>query len=412
MTDLPAFASGPLPSGPLPSGALSGVRIVDTSGVAAGPFGTMLLADLGADVIKVERPGRGDDSRRLDVNYRGGESGYYLGINKNKRSIALDLADPDDRGVLDGLLARADVFVESFRPGRADKLGLGFDAVHARHPALVYCSVKGYGRVGPSAALPGYDLLAQAVGGLMDITGEADGPPARSGAPVADLATGIYAALGILAALRHAERTGEGQHLTVSLVGSALSLLAPYTVSAAFGTPFRRCGSAHSTIAPYQAFQGRDEAYFIVAAANDSLWSRLCVAIGLDPDRLDPRFASNEGRARHRGEGEATLQAVFSTRDADHWVGVIRAAGVPTCRVETLGEALASEEWRANGYLADVAHPTAGEVPVVVAPLQLSRTPVTVRSYPPRLDEHGTQIRGEAAASSASAFDAGGGTAG
>lgn len=381
------------PQLPSRQGPLAGLKIVDCSGVAAGPFGSMLLADLGADVVKVERPVHGDDTRRMDVNYRGGESGYYLGLNKNKRSIALSLADDEDRRTLLGLIDWCDVFIEGFRPGQREKLGIDYASLSARSPRLVYCSIKGYGSVGESSDLPGYDLLAQATSGLMDITGEPHEGPSRLGSPVVDLATGIYAALGIVCAVRHAEHTGQGQHITVSLVGSAISLLAPYTVSSAFGTDIRRCGSAHSTLAPYQAFQDRDGTYFVVAVANDSLWQRTCAALSLGPLAADPRFITNQARAQRQNEVAAVLGDLFRAGTAEHWVTTLRRAGVPACLVNTLPQMLGSDEWRANGYLVDLPHPTAGQIPVVVAPLQMSQTPVTVRSPPPLLNEHEAELR-------------------
>jgi crotonobetainyl-CoA:carnitine CoA-transferase CaiB-like acyl-CoA transferase len=375
------------------TGPLAGLKVLDLSQVAAGPLGTMILGDLGADVVKVERPGVGDDTRHMDVSYREGQSGYFLGLNKNKRSIVLDLKAPEDLATALALCGWADIVVQSFRNGVAAKLGLGYEAVRAVNPQIIYCSVSGFGSKGPMRNDSAYDLSAQALTGLMDITGEPDGNPAKCGAPIADVSTGLFSVIAILAALRDRDRTGQGQHVEVSLVGSALTLLAPYMASAALGTPFRRVGGAHNTLAPYQTFGGSDGEFFVVAVANDRLWQRLCIVVERPDLAADERYATNASRSKHRAELAADLQAFFGTRPAQEWVTLLKSADVPSCRVLTLADVLVEPHYRDNSYIVDVEHPTAGPIASVMTPIEFSRTPVSVRLPQPLLNEHEDEIR-------------------
>jgi formyl-CoA transferase len=375
------------------SGALQGLKVLDLSQVAAGPLATMVLGDMGADVVKVERPGVGDDTRRMDVSYRGGESGYFLGLNKNKRSIVLDLKDPADHATALRLCAWADVIVQSFRAGVVESLGLGYEDAKRVNPSVIYCSVSGLGGTGPRSREAAYDLTAQAMTGLMDITGAPDGDPVKCGAPIADVTTGLFAVIGILGALQHRTATGEGQKVDVSLVGSALALLSPYMSSAAMGTEFRRVGGAHNTLAPYQTFLGADGRYFVVAVANDRLWQRLCAALDRPDLGDDTRFATNAERSRHRAELSELLRAHFAAKPSDHWITLLQKSDIPVCPVLGLRDVLAEPFYRESGYIVDVPHPTVGDIAAVLTPIALSRTPVEVRRPQPRLNEHDKEIR-------------------
>jgi crotonobetainyl-CoA:carnitine CoA-transferase CaiB-like acyl-CoA transferase len=374
-------------------GPLAGVKVLDLSHIASGPFATMLLGDLGADVIKVERPGQGDGSRQMDISIQaGGESGYFLGLNKNKRSIALDLATSDGVAAVRSLAAGADVFIENFRPGAADRLGLGYAEIAGLRPDIVYCSITGFGSVGPLRDAIAYDIIGQAMSGIMSITGDSDRPPAKCGAPIADLTSGLFAAIGVLAALQHRARTGKGQHVSASLLGSATALVSSYVTSQALGTPFDRVGSAHNTLAPYQAFRGKDGSYFIVAAGNDRFFRNLVAELSRPDLAEDPRFDTNSHRTSNRDVLAAELQREFDRAPAEQWLSRLESAGVPVGPIYEIGDLASLEQLRVNGYIADVDHPSVGVLPVVLTPLTFSATPVSVRRPPPRLDQHRSDI--------------------
>jgi crotonobetainyl-CoA:carnitine CoA-transferase CaiB-like acyl-CoA transferase len=375
------------------SGPLAGVRVLELAAIAAGPLGSMLLADMGAEVIKVEKPGGGDDTRTMDVNYRAGESGYFLGLNKNKRSIVLDLKDAREREIVYRLAREADVVVQSGRRGVAEHLGVDPARLCELNPRLVYCSITGFGSRGRMSDRPAYDVIAQAVSGILDITGEEGGPPVKPGPPIADLATGLLTALAVCAALVERSVSGRGQAVEVSLAGGALAMLAPFLASQALGSGFKRVGHAHNTLAPYQAYLGSDGRYFVLAVANDHLFGLLCELLELTPLVADARFETNAGRAANRAELNEYLVPVFATAAAGTWVERLTSVGVPATLIATLEEAIADPDFFANGYLTRVAHPAAGEVPVLLAPMRFERTPVGVRRPPPRLDEHGAEIR-------------------
>lgn len=373
-------------------GPLTDIKVLDLTRVASGPFATMLLADMGADVIKIERPGRGDDSREMDVSFSGKESGYYLGLNKNKRSIAVDLQSREGVEFILALAAQAEVVVENFRPGVADRLGVGYEAVRAIRPDVIYCSITGFGGRGPRRDDTAYDIIAQAMSGIMAITGDSDRPPAKCGAPIADLTSGVFGALGVVAALHHRDRTGEGQHVGASLLGSTAALLSSYITSHGIGTPFHRVGSAHNTLAPYQAFAGADGKFFILAAGSDGFWRKVTTVIGRDELADDARFVTNADRARRREELAALLQEIFSGRPADEWIRIFHEADVPVSPIFELAEMIEEPQMRENGYIVDVQHPTVGSLPMMVNPLTFSSTPVSVRTPPPLLDEHRDEI--------------------
>ncbi|MFC7895724.1 CaiB/BaiF CoA transferase family protein [Streptomyces sp. NPDC057381] len=367
--------------------ALRGVRIADFSRVLAGPYATMLLADLGAEVVKVERPGTGDDTRAwrppADAS---GTSTYFLGVNRNKRSVTLDLATDEGRDRARELIAGADVVVENFRPGTMEKLGLGHEELRAADPRLVYCSVTGFG-TGAGAALPGYDLLVQAVGGLMSVTGEPAGEPTKTGVALVDVITGLHATVGILAALRHRERTGEGQLVEVSLLGSLLSAMANQASGyLAAGVVPGRLGNAHPSIAPYETFHTADRP-IALAVGNDRQFAALATLLGVPELAGDPRFRTNPDRVAHRGELRPLLQDRLRTRGADHWAGVLPTAGVPAGPVNALDEAFAYA-----GRLGVEAVVDVGGTRQVAHPIRLAATPARYRLAPPELGEHTAEV--------------------
>jgi crotonobetainyl-CoA:carnitine CoA-transferase CaiB-like acyl-CoA transferase len=364
------------------AGPLDGLLVADFSRVLAGPFAAMTLGDLGADVIKVERPGGGDDTRAWGPPWHGSDATYYLGLNRNKRSVALDLSNPDDRELARALGERADVLIESFRPGLMTSWGLGGDALRERNPRLVSCSITAFGSSERAAALPGYDLLLQAMGGLMSVTGEADGPPLKVGAAVVDLVCGLLAVAGIEAAIVECERTGAGRHVEVSLLDSVLTTLLNQGSGwvSAGAEPTRR-GNRHPSITPYETYEAADRP-FALAVGNDRLFGRLCEAIGLPELPGDERFATNTARLAHRDALDAALGAVFATQPAGRWIERLRAANVPVGPINSVSEAYALAE-------------SLGLEPILEADgVPLARPPVgTLRRRPPALDEHGDEIR-------------------
>ncbi|HEX9940045.1 MAG TPA: CoA transferase, partial [Longimicrobium sp.] len=328
----------------MPHGPLAGLRVLDLSRVLAGPLCTMILGDLGADVVKVERPGTGDDTRTWGPPWSEGpdgrESAYYLCVNRNKRSVAADLKTEEGRALVRRLARDADVLVENFAPGTMERAGLGWDDLSADNPRLVWCTITGYGAEGPEVGRPGYDFSVQARAGWMAITGEPGGAPNKVGVAVVDVLTGQNAALAILAALRERDAGGQGQRVEVSLFDSALAGLVNVTQAALVtGREPVRWGNAHATIVPYQTFDAADRA-IVVAVGNDAQWRRLCEALGADALLADARFATNPGRIEHRAEVSAALAEIIRGGTAAEWLGVLETAGVPCAPVQTVGEAL------------------------------------------------------------------------
>jgi crotonobetainyl-CoA:carnitine CoA-transferase CaiB-like acyl-CoA transferase len=366
------------------AGALSGIVVADFGRVLAGPYMTMLLADLGADVIKIERPGSGDDTRAWGPPFADGEATYFLGVNRNKRSVSLDLTDPEDLAAARAIVDRADVLVENFRPGTMERLGLGHEEVRRTNPGLVYCSVTGFGTA-EGARLPGYDLLVQAMGGLMSVTGEPGGPGTKAGVALVDVVTGLHAGLGILAALRHRERTGEGQRVEVSLLGSLLSALT--NQAAAYlgaGVVPRALGNRHPSIAPYEVFEARDRP-LVLAVGTDRQFRALCERLGRPELAGDERFATNTARVAHREELVAALAGPLGTRTADAWFEELTAAGVPCGPINDLAAAFALAD--RLGLDAHVP-PSAAGPGQVAHPIRFGATPPSYRAAPPRLGEH------------------------
>ncbi|MET7394316.1 CoA transferase [Dactylosporangium sp. NPDC005572] len=369
-----------------PPGPLSGLLVADFSRILAGPYATMLLADLGAEVIKVEGPG-GDDTRTWMPPVRDGVSTYYLGINRNKRSIALDLRDPEDLAVAQALAARADVLIENFKPGGLARFGLDYATVSAGNTGIVYASISGFGS-GAGAALPGYDLMVQAISGLMSLTGDPDGPPYRAGISVFDVMAGLHASIGILAALRHRDATGSGQHVEVNLLSSALSGLVNHSSGyVAGGTVPFRMGNAHPSLFPYEPLPTAD-GELIVIAGNDGQFRKLCQVLDLEHLVGDPRFEHNQDRTANREALRPYLVERLATRTKDEWFRDLTAAGVACAPINTIdgGVRLADELGLDPVVLA-------GGVPGIRNPIRFSGTAARYELPPPDLDEHGEEIR-------------------
>jgi crotonobetainyl-CoA:carnitine CoA-transferase CaiB-like acyl-CoA transferase len=379
-----------------PRGPLHGVRVLDLSRVLAGPLCTMVLGDLGADVLKVERPGTGDDTRTWGPPWAEGpdgrEAAYYLCVNRNKRSVAADLKSQEGRALVRRLARDADVLVENFAPGMLDGWGLGYADLSRDNPGLVFCTITGYGSGGPQAGRPGYDFAVQARAGWMAVTGDPFGAPTKAGVAIVDVLTGQNAAIAILAALRERDASGRGQRVEVALFDSAVAGLINVTQAALVtGAEPRRWGNAHPTIVPYQAFDAADRT-FVVAVGNDAQWRKLCEAIGADDLGSDARFATNPGRIEHRAEVVGTLSDRFRARPAAEWLAMLEAAGVPCAPVQSVREALADPVLTERDGLWPMQGATFGEVPTVASPLRLSRTPASLRAPAPALGEHTDEV--------------------
>jgi formyl-CoA transferase/CoA:oxalate CoA-transferase len=374
---------------------LDGLLVIDFSRVLAGPYCTMQLADLGARVVKIEQPGRGDDTRAWGPPFVGRESAYFLSVNRNKESLALDLKHPHARPILDALLARADVVVENFRPGTMARLGLGYEAIAARHPRIVYCSISGFGQTGPRRAEAGYDAMMQAEGGLMSITGAAGGPPFRLGVAIGDIATGMFAVQGILAALFARERgapRGRGQHVDIAMLDSVTALLT-YQASIAFSTRETptRMGNRHPSIAPYDTFTAAD-GDFVLSVGNDEQFLRLSRVLGRPWLAADPRFATNADRVGSYDALRDELAPLLGSWTRADLLKALTAAGVPSGAVRTITEALADPQLAAREMIVPLEHLTAGPIRVLGTPLKLSETPAAVRTPPPSLGQHTASI--------------------
>jgi crotonobetainyl-CoA:carnitine CoA-transferase CaiB-like acyl-CoA transferase len=368
------------------AGPLSGLLVADFSRILAGPYASMLLADLGAEVVKVESPG-GDDTRTWMPPVRDGEATYYLSVNRNKRSVALDLKDEHDAGLARELASRADIVLENFRTGGLARFGLDYETVAAANPGVVYASITGFG-TGGGAALPGYDLIVQAIAGLMSLTGAADGPPYRAGISVFDVMSGLHATIGVLAALHSRQSTGRGQHVEVNLLSSALSGLVNHSgaVVAAGVTP-ARMGNSHPSLFPYDLMPTAD-GELIITAGNDRQFRKLCEVLGVPELAEDPRFVLNKDRTANRDELRPLLEERLRTRTKDEWFRDIIAAGVPCGPINTVNDGVA---FATELGLDPVVEP--GGVPSIRNPITFSKTPARYELPPPRLDEHGAEIR-------------------
>ena len=379
---------------------LSGIKVLDLSRVLAGPWSTQILADFGADVVKVEAPGRGDDTRAwgspipaLDPSQPvAGESAYYLSTNRNKRSLAIDLADLKGADLIRKLAAEADIVVENFKVGGLKRYGLDYQTLSAINPRLIYCSITGFGQDGPYADWPGYDFVAQAMGGMMSITGEADGPPIKTGVAVADLSTGLYATISILMALRHAEQTGQGQHIDWSLLDTQLAMLAnqgsSYLVS---GQSPSRMGNSHPTVVPYQVFDAADGP-MVVAVGNDGQFKILCKVLGVPDLATDPRFVTNVDRMANRDALEAILQDLIGQRQGAELITALTDAGAPAGPVNSVKQALDDPFVEARQAVHHFTRQDGYQIPTIAYPAKLSRTPAAYDRAPPRLGEHTDEV--------------------
>jgi crotonobetainyl-CoA:carnitine CoA-transferase CaiB-like acyl-CoA transferase len=384
------------------AGALSHLRILDLSRVLAGPWAGQLLADLGAEVLKVEKPEEGDDTRRWGPPFlkdRDGrdsqESAYYLSANRGKRSLAIDFTRPEGQELIRKLVAGCDVVLENFKVGGLAKYGLDYAALKAIKPDLVYCSITGFGQDGPYAQRAGYDFLVQGMGGLMSLTGAPDGEPMKVGVALTDIFTGMYAGVAILAALAHRDRTGQGQHIDLALLDVQVAVLANQASNYLVGGVIpRRLGNSHPNIVPYQAFATRD-GHVILAVGNDSQFQRFCAVAGCPELAEDPRFATNAARVAHRDLLVPLLQDALSTRLSADWIAVLEAAGVPCGPINTLAEVFENPQLRHRGMVAHMAHPVSGAVDLVANPIRLSETPVAYDRPPPQLGADTAAVLGD-----------------
>ncbi|HEV7371382.1 CaiB/BaiF CoA-transferase family protein [Arenibaculum sp.] len=387
------------------TGPLTGIRVLDMTRVLAGPSATQVLGDLGADVVKVERPGQGDDTRRWGPPWlddgeasaggegAGGESAYFLSANRNKRSLTLDFTSAEGQALARRLAGRADVLVENYKVGTLARYGLGWDQLRADHPGLVYCSITGFGQTGPYAPRAGYDFLVQAMGGIMSLTGEPEGEPQKIGVGIADLMTGMYALVAILAALRHRDLTGVGQHVDMALLDTQvawLSYAGQYYLTSGEVTP--RTGNAHPTIVPYEAFAASD-GHVILAVGNDAQYRRFCGFAGRPDLADDPRFATNEARVRNRGVLVPILREVIAGHPRRHWIEGLEKLHVPCSPINRVDQVFADPQVRARGMEIGMPHPGASDpVRLIGSPMKLSETPVSYRAPPPLLGQHTDEV--------------------
>jgi crotonobetainyl-CoA:carnitine CoA-transferase CaiB-like acyl-CoA transferase len=370
---------------------LQGLRVIDLTRVLAGPFCTMMLGDMGAEVIKIEEPGQGDETRGW-APFIDGWSTYFLGVNRNKKSVVLDLKDPQDADALRRLIAKADVLVENFKPGSLANLGFSYSDVSRLNPRIVYCSISGYGQTGPRAGLSGYDVIIQGESGLMDVTGQPDGPPTRVGIAITDYFAGLYAIQGILLALIERQQTGHGQYVDIALFDSLLSALSlPVGIHFATGQSPQRMGNDHPSIAPYETLRARN-GFIIVAAGNPRLWTQLCIAIGAEHLVDDPRFENNTERLRHRTELKRELETRFQQFTLDELIKRLQAHNVPCGQVRSIADALADPQVAAREMVIAIEHPDLGTINNLGNPVKLSASPAEVRLPPPRLGEHTDEV--------------------
>lgn len=385
------------------AGPLAGLRVLDLSRIMAGPSATQILGDLGADVVKVERPGVGDDTRKWGPPYledadgkETSESAYYLSANRNKRSIALDFGDPDDLATALKMAKKADIIVENYRVGTLAKYGLDYETLREVNPGLIYCSITGFGQTGPYAHRAGYDFLIQAMGGIMSITGEPDGMPMKVGTAIADLMTGMYSVTGILAAVNHRHSTGEGQHVDMSLLDCQVAWLAnaaQYFLTS--GAPPARLGNGHPVIVPYQAFNAADGA-FILAVGNDLQFGNFCRAADCPHLAENEDFARNTDRVRNRDALIAELEPILASKTRAEWMTLLEAAGVPCGPINRIDEVFTDPQVVARGMTGRIDHPLSPEaITLLQSPIKLSKTPTETRLPPPLCDQHRDEILGE-----------------
>jgi len=371
---------------------LDGIRVVDLTRVLSGPYCTMQLGDLGAEVIKVERPGEGDDTRAFAPPFQGDQAAYFLSVNRNKRSLTLDMKTERGKEILWRLIDTSDVLVENFRPGAMDRLGLGYEAVKARRPSMVYCSISGFGDTGPQKDRPGYDVIVQGEAGIMDVTGPRDGAPYKVGVAIGDLVSGLTAAQGILAALLTRKSTGRGQHVRISMYEAVAALLTfNASIFFATGNSPRRRGNEHPTIVPYETFEAAD-GWINLGVANDELWQRFCTAADRPELKTDSRFAKASDRVRNREVLVPIVKDIVRERSREEWLKRLDKAGVPSGAIRTVGEVCESELLKARDMIAEMQHASAGVVKGIKSAMHLSETPLLDYASPPKLGEHTREI--------------------
>lgn len=373
------------------SGLLEGVRVLDFTRVLAGPYAAMVLGDLGAQVIKVELPGQGDEARGFGP-FQQGESAYFMSVNRGKKSLTLDLRAPRGQELAQRLAGLCDILIENFRPGSMARFGLGYQELHQRYPALVYASISGFGQSGPYAGRPAYDAVIQAMSGLASITGHPHMPPVRVGSSIADLSAALFGVVGILAALGHARAAGQGQQVDISMLDCQVALLenaiARYQVTGEVPTPL---GSRHPAITPFQFFAAAD-GHLVIAAGNDPLWKKLCAAVGLPELSEDPRFATNALRTQNHAQLEELLTGALQRQGVAHWCQVLEEAGVPCGPILDIAQVVRDPQVAARGMIARLAHPKAGEVAMPASPLKFSATPVELQAPAPLLGQHTQEV--------------------
>ena len=381
------------------AGPLSHIRVLELSRVLAGPWSAQTLADLGADVIKVERPGAGDDTRAWGPPWAGDQSAYFLSTNRGKRSITIDFERPEGQELVRKLAAQADVVIENFKVGGLVKYGLDYDSLKAVNPRLVYCSITGFGQTGPYRNRAGYDFMIQGMGGLMSITGQPDGEPGggpvKVGVAVTDIFTGLYATIGIMGALAHRDRTGEGQQVDLALLDVQVAVLANQAMNCLVGGKApQRLGNAHPNIVPYQAFATRD-GYIILAVGNDGQFAKFCTVAGRPDLARDERYATNPARVANRKELVALLEELIRTRDSQDWLGALEQVGVPCGPINDLAAVFEDPQVKARNIHQDLPHPTQGSVPTVASPIRYSGTPLVHDTAPPTLGQHTDTVLAE-----------------
>jgi crotonobetainyl-CoA:carnitine CoA-transferase CaiB-like acyl-CoA transferase len=393
---------------PAPTGPLSGLRVLDLTRVLAGPTCTQMLGDLGAEIIKIERPGAGDDTRGFAPPFwpNTGESAYFLGANRNKKSVTLDIAKPEGQAVVHRLLGACDILAENFKVGALAKYGLGWEQLQPKHPKLIYCSITGFGQDGPYAPRPGYDALVQAMGGVMSLTGDPGGSPQKVGIPIADLFAGLYGCIGILAALNHRNATGQGQRIDIGMLDTHVAWLANQGMNyLATGENPPRLGNQHPNIAPYQEFPTKD-GYIILAVGNDPTFERFCKNFGQEHLLADERFATNAKRVQNRDLVTETLTPVMRSKATAEWIEALEALKIGCGPINTLSQVFADPQVRARGCVVEMPHASGETVKVIANPVRLSATPPAYKGAPPTLGQHTAEVLGGLLGLSAAELDA------
>ncbi|MBP0445772.1 CoA transferase [Roseomonas sp. SSH11] len=384
-------------AGALPAGALNGLKVLDLTRVLAGPTCTQMLGDLGAEVIKIERPGAGDDTRGFAPPYvpNTRESAYFVGVNRNKKSVTLDIAKPEGQAIIHRLLGECDILVENFKVGALAKYGLGWDDLKDRYPRLIYCSITGFGQTGPYAPRPGYDALIQAMGGVMSLTGEIEGEPQKVGVPVADLFSGLYGCIGVLAAVNHRHATGQGQRIDIGMLDTSVAWLANQASNfIATGENPPRLGNQHPNIVPYQVFPSKD-GYIVLSVGNDPTFERFCKLTGQEALLQDERFATNAARVQNRQLVTDTLTPVMRSRTTKEWVAALEAAKIGCGPINTLKDVFEDPHVKAREVIVDMDHASGERVQVIANPVRLSATPPSYRSAAPILGQHTEEVLGQ-----------------